>query len=191
MHIPWRKIMSLFREVKVDYDFSEILAADHDAHAGTCIFHQQKELDDVYQKFGGMPGSFCTENTTLHQLWWSRDQLDYDALGNMVDIEIVTVSSIRQDPGNTIPYHRDMFYKISQAYPERKETKVRANIFLEPGKLGHFLQFTVDGCHNTYTNWKSHTGFVFDSNILHLSSNAGLEPKFTLQISGFWKGQEQ
>lgn len=183
--------MYLFREIEVDYDFSEILSANHDIHADTCIYHQQNELDDIYQSVGGMPPSFCLENTTLHQLWWTRDHLDFDALGNMLDIEIVTVSSIRQDPGHTIPYHRDMFYKISQMHPDRKQTKVRANIFLEPGKLGHFLQFTIDGSHRTYTNWSANTGCVFDSNVLHLSSNAGLEPKYTLQVSGFWKGQEQ
>ena len=126
----------MFREVhSIDYDFSQILAKDHSTHSDTCIYNQQRELADVYQAFGipGMPKTYCEENTTLHQLWWTRDQLDFDSLGQQLGIDIVTVSSIRQDPGNTIPYHRDMFYKISQQYPERNETKVRANIFLEDG----------------------------------------------------------
>lgn len=183
--------MSLFREISLTYDFTRILEADHTTHSDTCIGHQKKELDDVYAMFGGMPKSFCVQNTTLHQLWWTEDQIDFDALGHMLNMEIVTISSIRQDPGNTIPYHRDMFYKISQLWPDRKELKVRANIFLEPGKLGHFLQFTLDDQHRTYTNWQVNTGFVFDSSVLHLSSNAGMEPKYTLQISGFLQDQEQ
>jgi hypothetical protein len=182
----------MFREIPcIDYDFSQILATDHSTHSGTCIYHQQRELGDVYSSVGGMPKSYCAENTIIHQLWWTQDQLDFDRLGHMLGIEIVTISSIRQDPGNTVPYHRDTFYKISQQYPERNETKVRANIFLEDGKLGHFLQFTLDGHNHTYTNWQANTGFVFDSEVLHLSSNAGLEPKYTLQISGFWLDQSQ
>lgn len=106
-------------------------------------------------------------------------------------MEIVSISSIMQPPGNVIPYHRDMFYKISQRYPDRTEKKVRANIFLEDGKLGHILQFTLNNEHSTITNWTANTGFLFDSDILHLSCNAGMEPKYTLQISGFYLGQEQ
>lgn len=180
----------MFREITfLDYDFGHVLAADHCAHSGTCIYpDQERDLEDVYKPFGGFPRSFVLENTTIHQLWWTDDQLDFDYLGSQLDIEIVTVSSIRQDPGHVIPYHRDGFYKISKQHPDRDDIKVRANIFLEAGKLGHMLQFTLEQGHCAYTNWKANTGFVFDSSVLHLSCNAGLEPKFTLQISGFWKG---
>jgi len=183
--------MFMFKQVELDYDFSLVLAADHDAHSGTCISHLVKELDDVYQNFGGFPRSLSTVNTTLHQLWWSRDQLDFDALGHMISVNIVLISSIRQDPGNIIPYHRDMFHKLRQLYPDSTDTCVRANIFLENSKLGHMLQFTLDGKHRAVTEWTANTGHMFDSSVLHLSCNAGLEPKYTLQLSGFYRNQEQ
>lgn len=181
----------MFKQLAIDYDFSLVLNTDHGAHSGTCIPHLVRELDDVYQNFGGLPESFCLENTTLHQLWWTRDDLDFDALGRMTKIDIVSISSIRQDPGNTIPYHRDMFHKIRNSYPERKDKCVRANIFLQDSRLGHMMQFTVDDQHQAVTEWRANTGFMFDNTILHLSCNAGMEPKYTLQISGFYLGQEQ
>lgn len=181
----------MFKQVSVPYDFSVILAADHDTHSDTGITHLVRELDDVYQSFGGFPSSYCLENTTLHQLWWTRDDLDFDVLGRMMHIDIVSISSIRQDPGHTIPYHRDMFHKIRNIYPDRLDTCVRANIFLEDSKLGHMMQFTVGDQNKTVTEWMANTGFLFDSNILHLSCNAGMKPKYTLQISGFYLGQEQ
>ncbi len=181
----------MFKTISLDYDFSEVLSTDHTTHSGTCIGHLRKELADVYDQYQGFPGSFGQDNTTLHQLWWSSDQLDYDFLGAVLEIDIVSISSIMQMPGHTIPYHRDMFHKIQLAYPDRTEKKVRANIFLEDGKLGHLMQFTVNGVHETQSIWKKNTGFVFDNQILHLSCNAGLEPKYTLQISGFYLGQEQ
>ena len=181
----------MFKQVSVPYDFSVILAADHDTHTGSCIHHQVRELEDIYGTHGGYPKAFCAENTTIHQLWWNRDQLDFECLGTMLDMEVITVSSIRQDPGNVVPYHRDIFYKIRQQYPDRADRCVRANIFLENSRLGHMLQFTLDGKHHTVAEWQANTGFLFDSSILHLSCNAGMEPKYTLQISGFYLGQEQ
>lgn len=181
----------MFQKIQVDFDFSKVINADYSVHTGTCIAHQTKELGDIHQQFGKFPETYCLANTTIHQLWWDQDQLDYDLLGSLLNMEIVSISSIMQPPGNVIPYHRDMFYKISQRYPDRTEKKVRANIFLEDGKLGHILQFTLNNEHSTITNWTANTGFLFDSDILHLSCNAGMEPKYTLQISGFYLGQEQ
>ena len=106
-------------------------------------------------------------------------------------MEVVSISSILQEPGNVIPYHRDMFHKINERFPERSEPRVRANVFLQEGKLGHVLQFTVDQQHRTVTNWTANTGYMFDSEILHLSCNAGIEPKYTLQVSGLLLDQSQ
>lgn len=175
----------MLNKIYLDYDFSFILDNDHNSHSGTCIAHQAKEIPEIYKNIGGHPDSFCLENTTIHQLWWNKTDLDYSAIGNQLGMEVISVSSIRQDPGNSIPYHKDMFYKIRTAYPERTDTIVRANIFLEDYKLGHFFQVTLDNEHVTVPNWRKNEGYMFDQTIYHLSSNAGLEPKYTLQISGF------
>ena len=37
----------------------------------------------------------------------------------------------------------------------------------------------------TSDNWKAGEGFLWASNVLHLSANAGMKDKFTLQVSGF------
>jgi len=181
----------MFRKVSINYDFSQVLEADHYAHADTCIFHQMRELADVYDTFGGFPTSYHQNNTTIHQLWWEPDKLDYELIGRQLGMQVVSISSILQEPGNTIPYHRDMFHKITVEFPDRPEPRVRANIFLEKGKLGHILQFTIDNSHQTISNWDANTGYIFDSTVLHLSCNAGLEPKYTLQISGLYLDQLQ
>lgn len=174
----------MFIEMSIDYDFDFILDTDHNSHCGSCITHQAKEIPEIY-KDNKHVDTFCLENTTIHQLWWDKDQLDYEKLGNLTGIDIVSISSIRQDPGNCIPYHKDMFYKIKKQYPNCNKKIVRYNVFLEDYKLGHFLQATIDDNHITVPNWKKNDGYMFDQTIYHLSSNAGLEPKYTLQISGF------
>ncbi len=80
-----------------------------------------------------------------------------------------------------IPLHRDTFYQINQRYPERAELKVRANIYLEDWKLGQFIQYDNE----ISTKWHAGDGFMWDSTHLHLSSNAGMQNKYTLQVSGF------
>lgn len=171
----------MFQKVKLDYDFTKILAADYGQHTGSCIKHQINEIADVHEQYGGFPKSYCFENTLIHQLWWDRSQLDFDEIGRQLSMQVITISSIQQPPGCVIPLHRDTFFQINQRYPDRKDLKVRANIHLEDWKLGHFLQYND----TVHTHWKAGEGLLWDSSILHLGANAGMHPKHTLQVSGF------
>jgi hypothetical protein len=90
-----------------------------------------------------------------------------------------------QPPGCTVPLHRDTFYQISKRFPNRTELKVRANIYLEDYKIGQFIQYQENNGYTTSVNWQAGDGFIWDSNVLHLSTNAGMEVKYTLQVSGF------
>ena len=175
----------MLQSVKLDYDFTCLLTADYQQHTGSCIKHQVYELTDIHEKFGGFPKTYCMANTTIHQLWWNKDQINFDELGKQLGMEVITISSILQPPGCVVPYHRDTFFQISQRYPDRKELKVRANIYLEDCKLGHMIQYVQNDKINTNVDWKAGEGFMWDSEILHLSGNAGMQDKYTLQISGF------
>jgi hypothetical protein len=171
----------------LDYDFFPFLTADYEVHSGSCICHLAEELPEIYEPYGGMPDTYETSNTLIHQLWWSQDQIDYNELERQLGIEVVTVSSILQKPGCIIPYHRDTFFQINKRFPNHSGLKVRANIYLEDYKLGHLIQYTNQGKLYTSVDWKAGDGFIWDSEIAHLGANAGLENKYTLQISGFIK----
>jgi hypothetical protein len=177
----------MLKTIKLNLDFNKIVMADYSQSATSCIKHQVHELTDIHEKYGGFPKSYCYANTVINQLWWSSDQLDFNDIGDQLGIEVVTISSIMQPPGSTIPLHRDTFYQVSQAHPGRSDLKVRANIFLEDYKVGHLIQYLEDSNVITSTNWCAGEGFMWDSSILHLGANNGLESKYTLQISGFLK----
>jgi hypothetical protein len=174
----------MFKKAKLNYDFSIFLDSSYEIQS-SCITHQVHELTDIHKKFGGFPKTYSLENTTIYQLWWDRQTIDFKNIGDQLGIEVVTVSSIMQPPGNVIPWHRDTFYQINKAYPERNEKKVRANIFLEDYKIGHFIQYQDGEDITTVTNWSKGDALIWDSDILHLGANAGMEHKYTLQISGF------
>ena len=177
----------MLSKIHIDIDFGIFTNADYTIHSGSCIKHQVYELTDVHEAYGGFPKSYCLENTLIHQLWWTPEQIDYDSIGEKLGIEIVTVSTILQPPGCVVPLHRDTFYQINKKYPDRKESKVRANIYLEDYKLGHLIQYHSDSGYSTDVDWKAGDGFIWDSEVLHLSANAGMQNKYTLQVSGFLK----
>ena len=177
----------MIKPIKLNYNFSIFLNADYTVHSGSCIKHQVYELTDIHESFGGFPKSYCLQNTMIHQLWWTADQLDFEDIGTQLGMEVVTVSSIQQPPGCVVPYHRDTFFQISKRYPERTELKVRANVYLEDYKLGHLIQYVENNKINTNIDWQQGDGLIWDSSILHLGANAGMQNKHTLQVSGFLK----
>jgi hypothetical protein len=173
----------MLNPIYLDYDFSKIISADYSQHSGSCISHLVTELADDYAPYGGLPGSYCYENTMIHQLWWTNDDIDFAEIGQKLNMEVITVSSICQPPGCIVPLHRDTFYQVAQRHPERTELKVRANIYLEDWKLGQFIQYDNE----ISVKWRAGSGFMWDSTHLHLSANAGMQNKYTLQVSGFLK----
>lgn len=175
----------MIRSVHLDFDFEALLAADYTSHSGSCIKHQVYELTDLHDMHGGFPQSYCLENTRIHQLWWDSTLIDYKQLGQQLGMEVITVSTIMQEPGCVVPLHRDTFYQINVKYPNRSEKKVRANIHLEDCKMGHLIQYQKQDHYVSCTNWKAGDGFLWDSEVLHLSANAGMSNKYTMQVSGF------
>jgi hypothetical protein len=177
----------LILKTKIDYDLTAFLSADYEQHHGSCISYQVREQEDIHQIFGGFPKSYSEENTRIQQLWFDDGDIDYALLGAELGIEVITVSSILQPPGNVITMHRDTFFKINNQYPNDTRKKVRANIYLEDWAPGHFINYQDENKQwQTSTHWQAGEGFVWDSEHLHLSANAGLTPKYTLQVSGFW-----
>ena len=51
--------------------------------------------------------------------------------------------------------------------------------------MGHFIQYD----NVVYTHWSAGDTLLWDSEVLHLGANAGMENKYTLQVSGFLKEQ--
>jgi hypothetical protein len=179
----------MLKEIKLDYNLTTFLPpkADYSIHKGTCLAHQLDELTDIHKEYG-LGETYHEDNTTIQQLWYTDAQVDYKELGEQLGMEVITVSSILQPPGNVIALHRDTFFQINKRFPDDKRTKVRANLYLEDWKVGHMIQYQDinDGKKwKTSDNWKAGDGFIWSSDILHLSANAGMKDKYTLQVSGF------
>ena len=134
----------MIKKIKVDFDWNQFLQADYAVPDYSCATHQESDNPDLYLEFGDLPASYCLQNTTIHQLWWEDEELKQQ-LGQMLGIDVVSVSTIEQPCGNTITLHRDHFYKIRTQFPDDARLRVRAVIFLEDWKFGHILHYQTDG----------------------------------------------
>lgn len=178
----------MIQKVFLNYDFDIFLNADYSTHSGSCIKHQADECSDIHKKYSDtkkMPETYKLENTTIHQLWWKENDIDFEIIGDQLNMTIKTISSICQRPGNIIPMHRDVFYAIKTKEDTTNKHIARANIYLEDWKPGQFFQYEKDNNWIDSIKWKAGEGLMFDEAHTHLSANAGLSNKYTLQISGY------
>ena len=119
----------MLKSIKPKYDWSYFLPPnqDYSVHKGTCLAHQLDELTDIHEEYG-LGETYTSENTVIQQLWYTDTMVDFEDLGKQLNMEVITVSSILQPPGNTIALHRDTFFQINKRFPDDKRLKVRANI---------------------------------------------------------------
>lgn len=182
----------MLEKLNLNFDFGYFLppSKDYSVHKGSCISYQREEQNDLYDSYGN-GYSYDENNTVIQQIWHDVNDPIVKSIAEQLNIEAKTCSSILQPPGNVITLHRDTFFKFKKLYPDDKRLKVRANIYLEDWKVGHMIQYQDMHDNNkwkTSVDWSAGQGFLWSSKVLHLSANAGMQDKYTLQISGFFAG---
>jgi hypothetical protein len=88
-----------------------------------------------------------------------------------------------QKPGNIMPWHEDKFFYFKHEYPDVYEYVVRFIVFHEDWKTGHYIQ----AGDTLVERWKQGDVIVWYPRRWHLSSNVGIEDKWTTNITGILK----
>lgn len=91
-----------------------------------------------------------------------------------------TYTFYKMDTLEIMPTHSDHFNtycKLNNTTPDNVE---RVILMLEDWKPGHY--FELDGV--GYVNWKAGDWFKWRGDVPHAASNIGIEPRYTLQITG-------
>jgi len=86
----------------------------------------------------------------------------------------------RMDRADLMPPHKDHFNTYSERFDVSPKDVLRAVIFLEDSKEGHY--FCIGG--EEFTSWKKGDYFIWDATEDHEAGNYGLDPRYTLQITG-------
>lgn len=124
-------------------------------------------------------------NSRYYQWIDSRDKMpsDFQKIKKCCGLDHATVACFRQDPGNTNPWHFDTYSSaLKRAGLKDKDLKKikRYLLFLEDWDWGHILQIG----NNVLSNWKAGDLYTWKAGMYHLSSNCGISPKWTCQITG-------
>jgi hypothetical protein len=172
----------MYSKISIDFNFKVFLDAEYTEYETISmqVWNDSNKNSYLPQLKSPLPDTYCWENTKMKQILWTLDEIDTDSLSKKLNMEISSITSILQPPGSVIPPHVDSFFQLRKKYPYRPNP-VRAVIFIEDWKLGHFLQCNDD----VYTHWKCGDGLIMDRSQCHLSANAGVEDKHTVQVSGF------
>jgi hypothetical protein len=79
-----------------------------------------------------------------------------------------------------MPTHVDHFRRYCEIFNIDKSKVRRILIFLEDWKPGHYFEVAGSGI----VNWKAGDYCMWEPHVAHAASNIGIEPRYTLQITG-------
>ena len=79
-----------------------------------------------------------------------------------------------------MPPHYDHFETYSRIFKIKQSDIYRAIVFLDDWKPGHYFEYDK----MPFTGWKKGDYVMYSHDIEHAASNIGVEPRYTLQITG-------
>jgi hypothetical protein len=81
-----------------------------------------------------------------------------------------------------MPVHQDLYRRYIEVFNlQGQETKIRrALVLLEDWQSGHYLELNGE----PVVNWHAGDTVEWQYDTPHMAANIGLEPRYTLQITG-------
>ncbi len=96
----------------------------------------------------------------------------------------IGISFCRMNTGDVLPLHQDHYIKYREVYNINDPTQIRrAIVFLEDWASGHY--FEIGG--KPFVNWTAGDYVYWSYDTPHFAGNFGIEPRYTLQITGIEK----
>jgi hypothetical protein len=130
----------------------------------------------------GYPDKFTGDMCDMRSRQPTWNQRFMDIFSGMGWKNIGT-SYYRMNTGTVLPVHGDLYVKyVSINNLQGQEHRLRrAIVFLEDWKSGHYFEGLGQSLHN----WVAGTVIEWPYNTPHMAANIGLEPRYTLQITGW------
>lgn len=122
-------------------------------------------------------GDMCDMRKTLPV--WNNHIISYFSRAGWKD---VGTSYYRMTSGTILPEHQDTYKRYVEIFnlKGREASIYRAIIFLEDWKSGHYLEVN----RKPIVDWVAGDIVYWQYDTPHLAANMGLEPRYTLQITG-------
>ena len=186
------------KELSKEYYMSKECHSNEKKFAWWPVRSNSRKLIWLKNYYMSKEWGYVTENTSFSQADFdSNDRKNTpgwileiaDHIGEKERLSNITCTITKQNPGNSLPPHVDSYesYRGKKNIPdEDAKNIIRYLVFLEDWKIGHFLQFGDSVC----CYWKKGDCITWEYGLRHLSTNAGTEPKFAMQITGVKKNKD-
>jgi len=94
----------------------------------------------------------------------------------------IGTSYYRMDTGTVLPNHSDLYVKYIDLFKlhGKENTIRRAIVFLDDWKSGHYAEC----CKSPIVSWRKGEVIEWEYDVVHMAANIGIEPRYTLQITG-------
>ncbi len=103
-----------------------------------------------------------------------------DQIGSHFSLKNKTYTFYKMNTLEIMPPHVDHFNRYSELFCSDVTKIKRAIVFLEEWKPGHYFEINKTG----FVNWQAGDYVLWDYNVEHAASNIGIEPRYTLQVTG-------
>lgn len=103
-----------------------------------------------------------------------------DNLADKFGLVSQTYTFYKMETLEIMPIHGDHFRTYCRLNNTTPDNVYRAVMMLEDWKPGHYFEMNGVG----YINWKAGDWYMWKGNTMHSAANIGIEPRYTLQITG-------
>ena len=95
----------------------------------------------------------------------------------------IGTSYYRMNTGTVLPTHRDLYKRYVELFDlEGREHRIhRAIIFLQDWRPGHYAEYEDQ----PFVGWRAGDVVEWQYDTPHMAANLGLDPRYTLQITGW------
>lgn len=136
----------------------------------------QKEIDDWRSKgyhHDNFTGNMYDSRNTMPE--WVENVGNYFSF-----LQDKTYTIYRMDTLEIMPTHVDHFRRYCELFSVDRSNVRRCLVFLEDWKPGHYFEVAGKGV----VNWIAGDFCMWEPDVEHAASNIGIEPRYTLQITG-------
>jgi hypothetical protein len=123
-----------------------------------------------------------THTTTTGKMYDSKNPMPewVEKVASLLNLRNPGFVFYRMDTLDIMPTHVDHFNTYCRVFNQERKNVRRAIVFLEDWKPGHY--FEVEGI--GVVNYKAGEYVLWDADAPHAASNIGVDPRYTLQITG-------
>jgi hypothetical protein len=130
----------------------------------------------------GYPNRFTGDMCDMRnrQPTWNTQFVDFFAAKGWKDIG---TSYYRMNTGTVLPTHRDLYLRYIDLFNlQGREPGIhRAIIFLQDWRSGHYAEYEDQ----PFVKWSAGDVVEWQYDTPHMAANLGLDPRYTLQITGW------